>query len=388
MASALSRRVRVLHVLDSHDLGGAQRVVLNLALHRDRDRFDVTVAAMHGPGVFTPRFAEAGAEVRCLSPSKYLPLYVPRLAGLLRRCDIAHFHLFGSVWFGQLIGSLAGPRLRYTHDHCNDAFRTESRLVTAIDAAIARLATRILAVSQSTRDYLVGREGVPPEKVQVFPNSVDVAEFRPANEDARKDARRRLGVPPDAVVIGGAGRLVPQKNFPVFLDVFASLGRILPADSWARCHALLAGEGPDAAALRDRARALGVEERVHWLGYREGMREIYQALDVLFLPSLYEGLPMVLLEAMAMGLPVVASRLDGIREILDEPREGLLAEPKDAGAFRDHLSALILDPARARRLGAEARRKAEDRFSAAAVTRRLESLYTQDMKSLLPARAV
>ncbi len=381
-------RVRVLQVLDSHDLGGAQRVVLNYVRHLDRRRFAVEVAAMHGPGVFTPAFLQAGVPVHLLSPHRFLPLYLLRLPRLLPRFDLVHLHLFGSIWIGQPLAFLAGRRVRYTHDHCNDAFRSGSRLVTRLDSLAARLATRILAVSQSTRDYLVEREGVPPAKIEIFPNTVDPGEFAPATPSTREAARRRFGLPAEALVIGGAGRLVAQKNFALFLEVLSAVGRLLPADAASRCRGLIAGTGPDEEALRRQAAALGLAERVVFAGHVDPIGPLYAASDVLLMPSRFEGLPMTLLEAMCSGLPVVASRLDGIMEVVDDPHEGLLADPADGPAMAGHVASLLGDPGRRTAMAAAARAKVTAHFAADTVTRRLEALYLADVKCLFPHRGL
>src|SRR5688572_26818923 len=116
------KRIRVLHIIDSLDQGGGQVVLRNLVKHADRERFDVSVATMHGRGVCWDVLESLGVKVHSLSPKKWLPLYVPNLLRLLSRekVDVVHCHLFGSNWIAKPLAALAGVRVIINHDHCND----------------------------------------------------------------------------------------------------------------------------------------------------------------------------------------------------------------------------------------------------------------------------
>ncbi len=127
--------------------------------------------------------------------------------------------------------------------------------------------------------------------------------------------------------------------------------------------------------LREKARQLGLADRVHFAGYVADSREVYVASDVLLMPSRFEGLPMTLLEAMAMGLPVVASKLDGIAEVIADGHEGLLVESGDAGGFAESISRLLENPALGSELAGNARTKIEARFSVERMTSAVEAIY-------------
>ena len=361
---------RVLHIIDSLHLGGAQEVVLNLATCGSA-RFRHEVATMHGRGIYWDRLRQAGVKVHSLSPHKLLPLYLASIPWrlLADRPDILHCHLIPSNIIAKPLGALLGVPVVINHDHTNDTRRAESRLLLALDRFSNRFASHIVAVSASCRDFLITRESIPANDVTLVPNAIDLRRFSPST--ARRDqARIELGLPASARVVAGVGRLNPQKNFALFLDIAAQLAPRFPG-----LHFLLAGDGPEEKMLREKAAALGIADRVTFSGYVADTRLVYLAADVLLMPSRYEGLPMTLLEAMAMGLPVVASRLDGIAEVIGDGREGFLVPSDDASLFVERTAALLQDAELSSRIAQNARAKIEASFSVERMTSAVEEIY-------------
>ena len=358
--------VRILHIIDSLDLGGAQTALLNLVKYADASRFRHEVAAMHGEGMFADAFRALGVPVHSLSAHRWPPAYLANLPGLLRRgkFDIVHCHLFAANWIAKPLAAICGARCLYNHDQCNDAFRADSPAAVLVDTLTNRLSTRILAVSRSVETFNLRVESIPPEKIAYLPNSVDLAEFRPADESVRREARERLGLPLEAFIIGGVGRLTPQKNFGLLLDAAPEDGSLVA----------LFGSGPEEAMLRRRAKV-----NVRFMGTVSERAAIYRSLDVLVLPSRFEGLPMTVLEAMASGVPVLASAVDGVREIATDGTNALLAPSENAGAFRAAIVRLRTDAELRTRLAGTARALVESRFDARKLAAELEHWYLHDL---------
>jgi glycosyltransferase involved in cell wall biosynthesis len=189
-------------------------------------------------------------------------------------------------------------------------------------------------------------------KLQVIDNGIDLARFAP-DARARAEARRELGVPDDAWVVGTVGRLVDLKNHALLVRALAPTGQ----------HVVIVGEGPERAALEELVAALGVGARVCLAGRRADVPRMLTAFDVFALPSTSEGLPLVLPEAMATALPVVATRVGGVPQVVDEGVTGFLVPSQDEAALRDRLATLAADPGRARAFGARARELALERYS-------------------------
>jgi glycosyltransferase involved in cell wall biosynthesis len=361
--------VRVLHIIDSLDLGGAQTALVNLVRYADRARFHHEVATMHGEGLFAAAFRDLGVPVHSLSAHRWPPAYlvnVPRAVGR-GRFDIVHCHLFASNWIAKPLAAVAGARCIYHHDQCNDAFRTESPLAITVDRLTNRLSSRVLAVSRSIERFNLEVEKLPPAKVTYFPNSVDLAEFHSPDAGQRRAAREQFGLPSDAFLIGGVGRLTAQKNFGLLLDATEPL---LGDD----VQLAIFGSGPEEAMLRSKA-----GQFVHFMGTVSERAAIYHSLDALVLPSRFEGLPMTVLEAMACGVPVLASAVDGVCEIATDGEHALLAPSEDVTAFRAALHRLLSEPDLRALLVANARQLVEDRFDARTLAAELEKLYLHDL---------
>jgi glycosyltransferase involved in cell wall biosynthesis len=244
-------------------------------------------------------------------------------------------------------------------------------LLLALDKTTNQFAHHIIAVASACRDFLMEHESIPQEKITLVPNAIDLRRFSLGNADRAK-SRNSFGLPLDAKVIAGVGRLNPQKNFSLFLDIAAALVPRFP-----ELRFLLAGDGPEESMLREKAGALGLADRIIFAGYVADTRQVYAATDILLMPSRFEGLPMTLLEAMAMGLPVVASKLDGIAEVIQDGREGFLIDSNDTQGFVERCAAVLENPANSSELATNARAKIEAHFSVERMTSAVEAIYDQ-----------
>lgn len=380
----MNGRFRVLHVIDSLNLGGAQSVMINLLRYADRSQFEFEVATMSGRGVYWDRVKALGVPVRALSFSRLVPVYVPSMIWmcLKRRYDIVHTHLIGANAIAKPLAALCGVKIRINHDHCNDKASDPRRWIALADEISNHLSTHVIAVSQSTHDYLVGHEHMPPDRVTTIHNGVDLDVFRPRREQ-RAAARQRLGLPADAFIVAGIGRLSYQKNFSLFIQVAAAVAAQRPS-----AYFVIAGTGPEEQQLRDHAARLGIEQRLRFLGYVGDMPEFYPAVDAMLLTSRYEGLPITILEAMATGTTIVSSMLDGVAEIMRDEEDGALVPSSDVDGFVRRLCELIDRPDIAARRSAAALEKVRTDLSAQSVARAVEDVYLKCLaKRTEPQRA-
>jgi glycosyltransferase involved in cell wall biosynthesis len=240
-----------------------------------------------------------------------------------------------------------------------------------LDTLANRLNTHVIAVSTSIRNFLCRKENICPDKISVIYNSVDLLRFSPEDgQKARQAARHKWGLPAEALIVGGVGRLHYQKNFPLFLEVAAEVCARLPQALF-----VIAGEGSERAALEEMTRELGLASRVRFLGFVKEMQELYQGLDLLLLTSHFEGTPLTVLEAMAMGTPVVASRVDGVEEVIVDGRDGILVTPGNKAQFVTEICRVLQDQSLSQRLARAGQEKARQHFSAEAMVRQVEALY-------------
>jgi len=364
--------IRVLHVIDHLDLGGAQTALLDMLRHRDRSAFDVEVAVMHGRGPFADALEELGIKVHSLARAKWPPVYVTEFVRLLRATDfqVVHFHLQGANWIAKPLAALAGQRVLIAHEHSSGDLRFRGLGSLVPDASTHLFSSRIIAVSKGVRDFLTRWEAIPPDRIELVPNAVDEEIFRPCTEEKRQAARSQLSIPMDTFVAGGIGRLAREKHFILLPELAARHPDI---------YFIVAGSGPEHARIEGRASELGVDARVRLLGTILDRACFYNAIDAFVLPSIYEGLPMAVLEAMSSGVPVLSSRLEGISAVLMEEKEGLLARPGDIEDFSKQLRRLKESPELRRQLTTAARAKTLDQFSASVTAGKIENIYRREL---------
>jgi glycosyltransferase involved in cell wall biosynthesis len=367
---------RVLHVIDHLGAGGAQEVVCQIIKYGQGRLFQPQVATLYGHGHYWDLIRSWGVPVYSLSSIGFwraFPLMAPRLLRLLvrNRYDVVHTHLLGANLLGLVLAAFQGVPLRLTHDHTHDEFRSLSVVPRWLDAQANRLNHHVIAVSSSIRAFLCREEGVSADKISVIYNAVDLLRFSPNNDlTAPQQGRRKWGLPPEALIVGGVGRLHYQKNFRLFLEVAAEVCERVP-----RAFFVIAGEGSDLAALEELSRQLGIDSRVRFLGFVKEMPELYECLDLLLLTSHFEGTPLTVLEAMAMGVPVVASRVDGVAEVLEDGRDAMLVSPGRRDLFVEEICRVLADQGLRQRLARAGQEKARQQFSAEAMVRRVEDLY-------------
>jgi glycosyltransferase involved in cell wall biosynthesis len=211
-------------------------------------------------------------------------------------------------------------------------------------------------------------------RASVIQNGIDLAPYvAPPIPEERVRLRRALGLGAEDVAIGSVGLLWRAKGQEHLLRALARLQDVV---------VFLVGSGADEKPLRDLAVDLGITGRVRFLGWRDDVRQLLQAVDLYVQPSLTEGLPLAVVEAGAAGLPIVASDVGGIPEIITHGANGLLVPPGDPQALAQAIQKLIEDPQMARRLGDAARQAAFERFSAEAMAERYMQLYERLLRDV------
>ncbi len=362
--------IRVLHIIDHLDLGGAQTALLDMLSCRDRVAVHAEVAVMHGRGPFAGPLEEAGVPVHSLSPAKWPPAYVPSFLRLAHAGEfqVFHFHLPGANWIAKPLAALAGFPVRIAHDHTSGDLRFRGIGSLVPDAVSHLFSTRVIAVADGVGRFLRHWEAVPDDRIVVVANGVDDRAFRPARPGQRASARRAFGIPEDAFVVGGMGRLAYEKNFLMVPRL---------ARRHERMEFLIAGAGPEEASIRREAATCGVDDRVRLPGSVENRAAFYHALDVFLLPSLHEGLPMTILEAMASGVPVLSSRLEGIVAALGA--DGLFAEPGNEEEFSLQLGRLAESETLRQNCASGALARVRASYSASGTARRVEDIYRAEL---------
>jgi glycosyltransferase involved in cell wall biosynthesis len=368
--------VRVLHVIDSLGLGGAQTFLLDLVLEqRRRGWVDPTVCCLTEPTWLSERFENEDVPLFHLNAGRRNPLQIasipPRLWYWLRQnqVDLVHTHLFVSGAFGRVAAIVTGlPSI--VHEQLN-----ETEIVTPygrwIDHALGKRTGAVICVSQTTKDFNVQTKGIDPGRIWVIPNSINPERFSAVG--TKEDKRRLLSdldLPDKPHLVTGIGRLEPQKRFDLFLQVAALVHRHMPDVLF-----LVVGDGSLRRRLESQSVELGLQSVVRFTGARSDVPSLLGISDLFLLTSDFEGLPLTLLEALAMQVPAVATDVDGTAEVLSGGEGGVLVPPGDPPAIAGAVMALLHDAERRRDMGRQGRRLVERRYGIVAVNDQVDEVY-------------
>lgn len=345
-----SPNLRILHGAISLDVGGLERIVLDLARRGTTRGHTVSALCLERTGTLAGELQSAGIAVTALRKA---PGITPELVDAIERHlevtkpDVIHTHQVGPLWYiGRAAARLGIPVIHTEHiDNVAKASGPWNKLkCRLLWRRAAKFADRFCCVSQDIADS-VGLWGtVPRAKLAVVLNGIDADRF--ADRAEALGLRRSLGISDGERVIGSVGRLHEVKRQDLLIGAVADLR----ARS-ANVRLLLIGDGPEMENLTRLAETLGIRSAVVFAGYQSQPQRYLPCMDLFALTSRLEGLPLALLEAWAAGLPVVSSDVGGIPKVVDHGVNGLLFRNGDSKGLSWSLETLLADPALAEALG-------------------------------------
>jgi len=368
--------MKVVHLINHLGLGGAERFVVELVKAFPRDGFDIEVLCLYRTGELAKEVKEIGIPVEVIRiPRKFgMSGYLRVFRALWERHpDILHCHLLESCWYGLPAGWFAHIPVRIAHLHnCYWNLRLKLRV---FDRLAFQFANAAFGCSEAVLRFYRERMWYPRSKLHLVYNAVDPRRFTLLPR--KLEVRRSLGLQEESLIVTTVASLTPQKGHEYLLKAVPKITASCPEVQF-----LFVGDGELRDQLKAQARELGIDSRVTFLGKRTDVPEILRASDLFVLPSLWEGLPIVLIEAGLAGLPVVASRVDGVVEVVEEGRSGLLVPPKDVEALAEGCLQLLLgNPDLRARMGREGQRIALERFSNETAAKRVAELYKDLLKA-------
>jgi sugar transferase (PEP-CTERM/EpsH1 system associated) len=360
----------VVHVVNSLAVGGLENGVVNL-VDATATRFRHVIVCMTADG---PLHARLRPEVEVIVLGKRPgqdPWALLRLVRLLRRLRplIVHSRNWPAI-DAIPAARVARVPLVVHGEHGREVADPEGRNPRRkrIRRALAPLVHHFVTVSADLRRWLIEDVRVPAAKVSAIHNGVDLSRFGRAG---RLESRLRLDLPAEAVIVGTVGRLDPVKDQAGLIRAFAKVRSAHP-----EALLVVVGDGPCRAELEDVVAASGQGEHVRLLGNRDDIPAVMAALDVFVLPSIAEGISNTILEAMASGLPVVATRVGGNPELVEDGIGGALVPRQDPSALAAAIAAYVADPELRRRHGLASRQRATGHFSLERMAEAYANLYT------------
>ncbi len=373
-------RLRVFAVIASSESGGAERAIASLFKGLDRDRFEVWVAC-HGTGPMVQEYRHFATRVWPLPLAGVFNVRSAiRLSRLMRatRCDIVHTQL----WTADVLGVLASKLARVPVAIANvqgpyflpigvtGLRKARREVLSRVFRGIYWCFDGIIAASEFIRDDLIRRPGIriPSDRVKVIHNALDfqrIERFLAARQN-KGEVRGDRGFP----LIVTVANFFAIKGHEWLIRGIPRVLRRFP-----RARFVFVGDGQTRRAMEALVISMGLSDQVVFTGSLANPLELINGSDIFVLPSVSEGLSIAILEAQALGKPVVATRVGGIPEVVEDGETGLLVPPRDPEALADAICTLLENPSRAQAMGERGRRTAQDRFSAETMVRAVERLY-------------
>lgn len=353
------RKIKVLHILPSLVNGGAERLLIDIVKHTNRERFSPEVLTFKDKGALYEEMLATGiplftyTKTRRFDFKNFQNIYKTIQT---EKPDIVHTHLGGDI-YGRLAAHwLKVPVIVSTEHNLN---KQESWLATMSKKWTAQWSNAIIAVSEAVKKDASKRYNVTSKKYTVIYNGIDTDRY---SYNSHHDH--------DTFTIGAAGRLVEQKGFRYLIEAVKQL-----VDDGRSVRCIIKGEGYLRSQLEDLVKQYKLESVVLLPGSDPNLSSFYSSLDLFVIPSIWEGLGLVALEAGAAGIPVIASKIDGLEEIITDGVDGFLVPAKDVKALTEKIAFVMDNKDKNIEMTKNLQTKVKEKFSIEKMVESYESLY-------------
>lgn len=372
----MQEKINILYVNFSLNVGGIETLMLELSRRLDLSRYRPMVCVFEPNGKLEEEFLKSNIPVHIVRKRKGIDFTLPiRLARLFKaeHADIVHTQNQSSWLYSVIAAKLTGISLVHTVHTSADYSGHNSTRWTVLEKILAMFTDRITAVAESNMNYMVKKEHIQKERIQVIHNGIDKDIY---NKQIDIEAKKHeLGFENSDFIIGNVARFFPNKDQKTLIKAFDIVSKKI---STARL--LMAGDGPLRTDMEQLVEHLGLRSKVIFLGNRRDVPELLKIFNVFVLPSLREGLPVSILEAMASGLPVIATDVDGNGEVVIDTKTGFLIPPADPIALARAIVNIYEDEELAQKMGEEGRKNINNSFSFDIMIKKYEAVYANIAK--------
>jgi glycosyltransferase involved in cell wall biosynthesis len=357
------RKANILQIIDTLKLAGAERIVTDLAINLDKDKYNVIICCLRKEGgPLVKELRKKGIKVIILDKKLGMDFSIIRKIRKIikeEKIDLVHTHLFTANLWGRLAAILMNKTIIVT-EHNTDYWK--NWLHKFIDKFLEKFTNKIITVSDGVSSFYQEYENIPRNKIKTIYNGIDLRKFSNSKHFSKK-----------ARIIGMIARLNEQKNYRNFLNAAYIINK---QDT--NINFLIVGEGPLKEDLEKYAQRLG--KNIKFLGQRKDIPEIIKGIDIFVLSSDYEGLPLTILEAMAASKSVVATNVGGIPEAVEDGKTGILVPPKNPDALANAIMKLLKNPRLRKQMGEAGRKRAEKYFTMEKMVKKYEDVYDWTIK--------
>ncbi len=374
-------RYNLLYVFDNLEFGGGERVFTQIINRLSGERYKIMVACLP-TGAFIEKIKGSEVEVKSVDMrNRFNPGVILQLADLMKRenVDIVHSQGARADFFARMAARLAGVHIVVSTVPMPvegfDVNPLRKLIYMVFNRFSERFVDRFMVVSDALEKIMIEKHGIAPQRVVKIYNGIEKDEYCIEDKEIvyrRSRFRKESGLGDDVPVVGVIGRLVWQKGFEYFIEAIPDVLKRFP-----RAIFLIVGEGELKDELKVKSRILKLEDKIIFTGFRNDIKDVLASVDIFVMPSLLEGLPVVLLEAMAMKKPIVATKIEGIREVLENGLTGLLVSPENPQVLSEAIVDLLIHKDTARQMGLTARKVIEEGFGVDIMVQKVEGVYEE-----------
>jgi len=363
------KKIRVLEIIQTIGIGGAETVMYNTARYLDKSRFEA-FGLVVGRGALVDKLREDGIEVETFTFSRRYNLdLIKRIRHLIRKhkIDIVHTHLSRMNTYG-FVATRFTPAVNVMTVHGLTEFT--GSLGKLYYSTFGRVSGKIVTVSEALAKQFQAVTHVGRHKIAVIPNGIDLDRFG-RNFD-REKTLAKFGLPLDAEIILGVGNIRAIKGYEFLIESFARIAESRPQLAVVICGGDYAGYKKYLDNLIDKQR---LSKRIFFTDFVPDIEALYSVADVYAMTSISEGFSLTTVEAMASSKAVISTDCVGPREIIDDGIDGIIVPERDPDRFGQTMLDLIQDRGKREELGRAARRKVENRYSIQKSIKAFEELF-------------
>ncbi len=379
----MKKKIKIAHIITKMELGGAQQNTLYTLKHLNREKFETILISGKGGMLtqetflsLTNRVFFIGELVRKINPLfDFIALI--KIWHLLKKekINLVHTHSSKAGILGRWAAKLAGvPYIIHTYHGFgfNDYQKWPVRwLFIGIERITAFITAKLVVVSgENTKKAMANKIGKKNQYV-VIHSGVKIKELS-FNPIIKKEKRKEFGFRDEDFVIGMIACFKPQKDPLSFILLAHKVSACLPQAKF-----LLVGDGLLRPSIEKLISKLNLQEKIQLPGWRRDIPQLIQSFDIMVLTSLWEGLPRVFLEAMVLGVPVVATNVDGAREVIKNGINGFLVPPKDVASMAEKVVYLFKNEEKRKKMGIQSKTMLSSSFDIDQMVKEIEKLYEQ-----------
>ena len=374
---------RILFIIDNLQFGGGERVFSQIINGLNSDQYHIFLvsssnerflSAIHNPQV---RYYPLDFSKR------FNPVSIFKIAKIIRNNQIQIVHGQGAraEFHARIAKRIAGNSFYVSTIAMPvegfDVKYLRKQIYRIFDRFSERFVDKFIIVSDALRNMIINERDIPSGKVVRIYNGIEIDHYSPNEQKKyRINIRKNFNLDDNVILIGAVGRLVWQKGFEYLIESVPSIIQSIP-----NSKILIVGNGPLKVKLNDLSERLKVKENIIFTGFRNDIKEILDAIDILVIPSLLEGSPMIILEGMAMAKPIIATKIDGITEQIENNETGRLVPPRNSAALAEAIIEIIDNKELAEKIGLNARHRAESKFSVKKMVAETEKIYRSFLKN-------